>query len=217
MGEKLALAVRQPEDNQKIIVVGWGWFPTLANWTWPGREGKMMEVEVYSRYAAVRLYLNDKLVGEAPTTRGQNYRALFKPEYAPGTLKAVGVEDGKEIGEAKLETVGEAVAIKLTPDRTTLHADGQDLSFVQVEVVDKQGRLQPNADQLITFASDGPGSIAGLGNALLKSEEPFRGKVCHVYQGRALIVIRSSHQTGTTTLKAEAAGLASTDVKIQHQ
>jgi beta-galactosidase len=163
------------------------------------------------------LYLNDKLVGEAPTTRGQNYRALFKPEYVPGTLKAVGVEDGKEIGEAKLETVGEAVAIKLTPDRTTLHADGQDLSFVQVEVVDKQGRLQPNADQLITFASDGPGSIAGLGNALLKSEEPFRGKVCHVYQGRALIVIRSSHQTGTTTLRAEAAGLASTDVKIQHQ
>ena len=205
-GEKLYLAVRQPEDDKKITVVGWGWYPAWENWTWPGREGKAMSVEVYSRYPSVRLYLNDKLVGEMPTTRKEGYQATFKLPYQPGILKAVGVEDGKESETMQLETAGDPASIKLSADRSTIHADGQDLSFIQVDVLDKQGRLQPNADELISFTLTGPGTIAGLGNAWLKSTEPFQGTTCHVYHGRALIVLRGSKTTGTLHLKADAPG-----------
>ena len=165
MGEKLALAVRQPTDNRKLITVGWGWDPTWESWTWPGEEGKPLEVEVDARYERVRLYLNDQPVGEGSTTRAQNFTASFKVPYAPGTLRAVGLEGGQEIGDVRLVTAGPPAAVRLTPDRTLLRADGQDLSFVLVEVVDKAGRLQPNADAEVSFDLSGPGVIAGLGNA----------------------------------------------------
>ena len=205
-GEKLYLAVRQPEDDKKITVYGWGWYPVWENWTWPDREGKPMGVDIYSRYASVRLYLNDKLVGERPTTRREGYQATFHLPYQPGILKAVGVEDGKESETMQLETVGDPASIKLSADRTTLHADGQDLSFIQVDVLDKQGRLQPNADELISFTLTGPGTIAGLGNALLKSTEPFQGTTCHVYHGRALIVLRGSKTTGNARPQGRLTG-----------
>ena len=215
MGEKLYLAVRQPADDKKIIVAGWGWYPVWENWTWPGREGKPMGVDVYSRHEKVRLYLNDKLIGEAPTGRAKNFQATFTLPYQPGTLKAVGVDNGQEVDAMQLETVGAPASIRLTPDRSEIKADGQDLSFIQVEVLDKEGRLQPNADELISFALTGPGTIAGLGNAYLDSTEPFQGTQCHVYHGRALIVLRASKATGTLRLDAQAAGLSPAETQIK--
>jgi beta-galactosidase len=214
MGERLYMAVRQPADDKKIIVAGWGWYPVWENWTWPGREGKLMGVDVYSRYEKVRLYLNDKLVGEAPTTRANNFQATFTLPYQPGTLKAVGVENGHEAGSVQLETVGDPAAIRLTPDRTEIKADGQDLSFVQIEVVDKNGNLQPNADELVTFTLTGAGTIAGLGNANLDSTEPFQGTQCHVYHGKAMIVLRASEQPGTLDLKAKSSGLSPAETTL---
>ena len=215
MGEKLALAVRQPERDRKIIVVGWGWHPTWESWTWPGEEDKPMQAEVYSRYEQVRLYLNDKLIGEAPTTREQNFTARFTLNYAPGTLRAVGVEGGKEIGEIRLETTGAPAAVRLTPDRTNIRADGQDLSFVAVDVVDEAGRVQPNADEEVEFDLKGPGGIAGLGNAWLKNEEPYQGTRCHVYHGRALVVVRATRETGPIILSARSGTLSPATVTLQ--
>lgn len=217
MGEKLYLAVRQPEDDKKIIVYGWGWYPTWENWTWPGREGKPMEVEVYSRYPRVRLYLNGQMIGESNTTDKQGFRATFKLPYQPGTLKAVGLQGGNEVGDCELSTASDAAAIRLIADRATIHANGQDLSFVQVEVVDKDGRLQPNADQEIAFTLSGPSAIAGLGSANMKSEEPYQGTQCRVFHGQALVVIRSTNQAGSIDLKAHADGLTDGSISIQTQ
>lgn len=215
--EELALAVRQPEGDKQIIVVGWGWFPTWQSWTWPGMEGKSLTVEIQSRYEKVRLYLNGKLLAEKPTSRSQGYEARVDVAYEPGELKAVGVENGKEVAECKLETVGEATSIRLAPDRKTIRADGQDLSFITVEVVDKDGKLQPNAAQEIQFELAGPGSIAGLGNADLKSEEPYQGSQCRAFHGRALVVLRSAKTTGELTLRAQAAGLAGAETTVKSQ
>jgi beta-galactosidase len=215
MGEKLYLAVRQPEDDKKIIIYGgYSWFPVWENWTWPGREGKAMGVDVYSRYPSVRLYLNGKLVDERPTTRKQNFQATFTVPYQPGTLKTVGVENGQETETMQLETASEPAIIRLIPDRASINADGQDLSFIQVDVLDKQGRPQPNADELISFKLTGPGTIAGLGNAWLDGTEPYQGSECHVYHGRALIVIRTFKKAGTLQLEAHSPGLASSNVEI---
>lgn len=212
-GEKLSLAVRQPVDDRRIIIVPWGWQPAWESWTWPGREGKPMEAEVYSRCEKVRLYLNGVQIGEKET--GPEFRAVFPLNYAPGVLKAVGVKDGKEVAEARLETVGDPVALRLTPDRTEIPAGGQGLSFVAVEVVDKEGRVQPNAGGNVRFTLSGPGTIAGLGNANLKSDEPYQGTQCHVFHGRALVVLRSGKDAGTLALKAESDGLKSAEIEVK--
>ena len=215
MGETLYLAVRQPEDGKKIKVTGWGWFPAWESWTWPGHERTPMEIEVYSRYPTVRLYLNGKLEGEQPATRETDFRAVFKLNYAPGVLKAVGVENGKEVEDCRLETAGESAAIRLTPDRGTIHAGGQDLSFITVEVVDQRGRRQPNANEEIQFELTGPGCIAGLGSADLKTQEAYQGKRVRVFHGRALLVLRSAKQTGTLVLRAQSPNLASAASKVK--
>ena len=131
---------------------------------WPGWEGKPLDVIVTSRYPKVRLYLNDKLVEEKDrdTGRAQDYQAKFTIPYQPGTLKAVGVDGGKEVESKILVTTGDTTGLRLVPDRTDLHADGQDLSFISVEAIDKDCHLQPNADALVTFALSGPGTIRDL-------------------------------------------------------
>jgi beta-galactosidase len=92
-GDRVYATVRLPEpEGKKIIAVGWAAYPTLASWSWPGQEGKEMQVEVYSGADKVRLFLNDKLIGEQPTAREQQFEALFNVPYAPGTLSAVGFE-----------------------------------------------------------------------------------------------------------------------------
>jgi beta-galactosidase len=208
-GEKLYLAVRQPEDNeQKVVFAGWGWHPAWESWTWPGWEGKAMEVEVYSRYNKARLYLNDQQVGESEITDKQAFKATFKVPYQPGKLKVVGLQDDREVEAFTLATVDAPARIRLTPDRTVIQANGQDLSFVKVEVLDKNDQLQPNADNEISFGLTGAGSIAGLGSANMKSEEPYQGTQCRVFHGEALVVIRSNHQPGPIELQAHASGLA---------
>jgi beta-galactosidase len=216
-GEKLHLAVRQPTGGRKIIVTGWGWSPTWDSWTWPGLEGQPINVEVYSRYPRVRLYLNDKLLGENGVSEQGRFTTNFNVPYAPGTLKAVGLQDGKEAETCQLQTVGDPVAIRLTPDMTAIQADGQGLCYVKVEVVDKDGNPQPNADQSITFHLTGPGSIAGLGNADLKDATPYKGTQCRVFHGQALVILRSSREAGTLDLKASCGGLNAAEVQIKTQ
>jgi beta-galactosidase len=210
---KLGMAVLEPESaTKKIRHVGWGWFPSWESWTWPGWEGKPMHVEVYSTSSKSRLYLNDKLVAEQPMANG---KATFKLNYEPGVLKAVAVDAAnKEVEQVQYVTAGEAASILLKPDRETITTDGQDLSFVQVRVVDKSGRVNPTANEVIHFTLTGPGTIAGLGNANMKDETPYQGEECRVDHGIALVVIRSKHDAGQIVLKATSSGLISGEATI---
>ena len=134
--------------------------------------------------------------------------------YTPGLLIAVGVEENKEVESATLQTSGNAAKIKLMPDRTKLAADGQDLSFVTIEVTDEDGNLQPNAENLLQFRIDGPGIIAGIDNANLKDLDPYFGSTRKVWHGRALVVIRSTKKHGDITLSVSSPGLIGTTTKI---
>ena len=134
----LHLAVREPDGYfGKIKETAWSVWPTWDSWNWEGWEGKSVEVEVYSKYPAVKLYLNDKLIGEQKTTEGNGFLAVFKVPYEAGTLKAVGVEPAPTTpllcnsalcdSCVTLSTAGEPVALRLTPDHNVLNPDGQDL------------------------------------------------------------------------------------------
>ena len=215
-GDRVYATIRLPEpEGKKIVAVGWAVYPTLPSWTWPGYEGKEMQVEVYSAAEKVRLFLNGKLIGEKPTGREQQCKATFTVPYAPGTLKAVGVRGDRSVAESILTTAGEPARVRLTADRRSLWADGQDLSFVTVETLDSEGRFQPNADQDVQFAISGPGVIAAVGNGDGKDGAPYQGDRRKLFQGRALAVVRASKQSGLIQLTAAIPGLGAGVVTIE--
>jgi len=208
-GDRVYATVRLPEpEGKKTIAVAWAVHPTLASWTWPGQEGKELQVEVYSGAERVRLYLHGDLIGEQPTGREQEFKAAFTVPYTPGELKAVGLRGGREVAESVLATAEDPVRLRLTADRTTVLADGQDLSFVTVEAVDAKGRVHPNADQEIEFAIGGPGVIAAVGNGDGRDSASYQGNRRKLFQGRALAVVRTSKLDGPIQLTAATPGLS---------
>ena len=160
--------------RQAIRVTTWGVWPVYASWTWPGMEGKPLEVEIYSAATGAPLSGRQADRGEAHHAR-RAVQGDFNVPYAPGVLKAVAVAGRQAVAETVLRTVGEPAQVRLTADRTALRADGQDLSFITVEAVDENGQPHPNADHQVTFNLKGPGVIAAVGNADMTSEEMYRG------------------------------------------
>lgn len=214
--EKLYMAVREPAPEPlEIKETWWSVWPAWESWTWPVFEGKTVQVEVYSKYPKVRLYLNDKLIGEQPTIREQQFKAAFSIPYSQGLLKAVGVENNKEVESAILQTAGDAAKIKLTADRKEILANGQDLSYITIEITDKDGIFQPNAANRLDFKIEGPGVIAGVDNADIKDTEQYVGNTRKAWHGRALVVIKSNHQAGEIKLSVTSNGLEGKNIIVK--
>ncbi|HEY3704804.1 MAG TPA: glycoside hydrolase family 2 TIM barrel-domain containing protein [Terracidiphilus sp.] len=214
-GDRVYATVRQPApDGKEIIAIMWATYPTLPSWTWPGQEGKQLDVEVYSGAEKVQLFLNDKLLGEKDTGREQEFKAVFSVPYAPGTLKAVGLRGGRKVAESVLATAQQPAKLRFTADRTVLHADGQDLSFITVEAVDAEGRPDLHADKNVQFAISGHGVIAAVGNGDAQDPDSYSSDRRKLYQGRALLVIRTSRQAGEIKLTAKSPGLSDASLNL---
>jgi len=215
VGSKLWIAVHAPvPEGKKEEVSWWGWPDVRGSWTWPGQEGKPMKVEVYSACEMVELLLNGKSMGTQPASRTTRFIATFTVPYEPGTLTAVGSTAGKKVTEWKLKTAGAPAAIRLTPDRRIIKSGGADLSFVTVEVTDRDGLLQPNADHEVAFKIDGEGTIVAVGSANPHSPEPYVGDRRRAFRGRCLVVVKSGNRAGSIRLKAEADGLTPGEARI---
>ncbi len=142
----------------------------LPHWNWPGREGQEIRVDALSNCEEVELFLNGRSLGKQPMKR--NSKLSWQVKYAPGTLSAKGYNGGRVVAETKVETTGPAAAVRLTPDRSTINADGEDVSVITVSVTDAQGRLVPVADNKINFELSGVGRILGVGNGDPSCHEP---------------------------------------------
>ncbi|WP_426585843.1 glycoside hydrolase family 2 TIM barrel-domain containing protein [Mucilaginibacter sp. R-33] len=214
--EKLYMAVREPKPEPlEIKETWWSVWPTWESWTWPGFEGRKLDVDVYSKYPKVRLYFNDKLLEEKPTTVNQEFKATFSVPYTPGTLKAVGVENDKEIESTTLQTSGSAAKVRLIADRKQLLPNGQDLSYVSIEITDKDGVLQPNASDRLQFKIEGPGVIAGVDNANVKDTDLYTGNSRKAWHGRAMVVIKSTHNAGDIKLTVSSERFSYTSIIIK--
>ncbi len=213
--EKLYLAVKEPNGYKGTIRTGlWAVWPTWESWNWPGHEGKDIEVEVYSRYPLVRLYLDDTLIGEKAVSRDTEMKAVFTLPFKEGTLKAEGIENG-EVKETKtLASASEPVAIRTIVENREMKANGEDLSFVQVEVVDKDGRICPNAAVELEASVAGQGLLAAMGNADIKDTDSYVDATHKTWKGRALIVVRSTHKAGKAKLIVKSKGLKSASETI---
>ena len=213
--ERLYLAVKEPDGYYGTVRTGyWAVWPTWESWNWPGHEGKPIEVEVYSKYPTVRLYLDDRLIGEKSVGRDSEFKAVFTVPYAEGTLRAEGLEGGAVKETRSLASASEPYALRTRVENREMLSGGEDLSFVQVEVVDRQGRICPNAEVEISASVSGQGSLAAMGNADIKDCGSYVDAVHKTWKGRALVVVRSGDKAGKVTLKLKSVGLRGATEKI---
>ena len=186
------LAVREPDGyHGKIHETSWSVWPTWESWNWQGWEGKPIDVEVYTKAPEVKLYLNDKLIGTKNVGRETEFKAVFSVPYEAGTLRA---EAGSQ--RATLSTAGAPARLRLTADRHVIAADGQDLAFITVEVVDSEGRVCPDAAVACEAFVKGAGSVLAFGSADLKDRESTTSAQVTTWKGRALLVVRSQQKKG---------------------
>ena len=212
---EISMAVRPPVASGKEEVVnGWGWTDELLSWNWKGWEGKPMRVNVYSRSPKVRLYLNDKLVGERETG-ADNYTATFEVPYEEGVLKAINMDRKREIVSTELKTTGIPVAIRLTADRNKVGAHKNDLAYVKIEIVDKDGYVVPDTDKTVKIECSGHGSVIASGNAAPDDMESFRSLAPKTFRGKAIAIIQPDGNSGEIKLTVSSEGLTPSTVVIQ--
>jgi beta-galactosidase len=188
----------------------------LPHWTWPDRVGKVTPVHVFTSGDEAELFLNGKSLGRKK--KGQyEYRLRWDDvKYEPGELKVVAYKDGKEWASDIMRTAGKAYKIVFQSDRTTVNADGLDLSFVTVTVQDSKGITVPVADNLIRFSVSGPGEIVATDNGDPTDFRSFSSHDRKAFNGLALVIIRGKPgQSGTIELKAESDSLQSATTTLQ--
>jgi len=187
----------------------------LPHWNW--KQGDTVDVWAYYNNAdEVELFLNGKSVG-IKKKEGDDLHVKWRLPFKPGTLKAISRKSGKVVLTKEVNTAGPAYKIELVADRKIISADGNDLSFVTVKVLDKNGNLVPDADNLVQFKLTGGGSIAGVDNGLQTSMESFKDDKRKAFNGLCLAVIRSNNKKETITLEATSKGLQSANVAIVSQ
>jgi beta-galactosidase len=168
----------------------------------------------YNNADEVELFLNGKSLG-IRKKQGDSLHVMWRIPFEPGTLKAVSRLKGKTVLTREIKTAGKPAKIMLTADRNTIKADGTDLSFVTVKILDAEGNLVPDADNLVKFTLKGEGFIAGVDNGLQTSMEPFKASYRKAFNGLCLAIIQSKEKAGQILLKATSAGLKSAELVIE--
>jgi beta-galactosidase len=187
----------------------------LPHWNWPERVGQITPVHVYTSGDEAELFLNGRSLGRK--RRGQyEYRLRWDAlNYEPGELKVIAYKDGKRWAEDVMKTTGPATRLSVKADRTTIKADGQDLSFVTVTIADANGLLVPRSKNRIRFAINGPGEIVAVDNGDATNQESFQSNERNAYNGLCLVIVRTrAGQPGPIKLKAQSAGLAGAEIMI---
>ncbi|MDR6944010.1 beta-galactosidase GalB [Mucilaginibacter pocheonensis] len=185
----------------------------LPHWNW--KPGQTIDVWAYYNNAdEVELYLNGRSLGTRKKN-GDDLHVMWRVKYEPGALKAISRKNGRVVLTTQVNTAGQPYRIQLKADRGHIKADGNDLSFVTVSVLDKNNNLVPNAGHLIKFKVEGSGILKALDDGSQTNLEPFTGNEHHVFNGFGLAVIQSKVKPGAITLSATADGLQAARVTIE--
>ena len=208
----------------------------LPHWTWNGREGETTPVFVYTNHPTVELFINgvsqgkrtkDTSIGIDSTytdkaqkefERQKRYRLMWMDtKYEPGTVKAVAYDaNGNEVGTTEVHTAGKPHHLVLEADRKTIKADGKDLSFITVSVVDKDGNLCPHANDLVKFKVKGAGTYRAGANGNSASLDLFHEPQMHFFNGKLTAIVESVEgEAGTITLEASAKGVKNATIEIE--
>lgn len=187
----------------------------LPHWNWPERVGQVTPVFVYTSGDEAELFLNGKSLGRKKKGQSEFRLRWNDVVYKPGELKVIAYKNGKVWAKEVVRTTKEASAIALSPDRSEIAADGADLSFVTVKVTDKNGLMVPRTHNSVKYSISGPGEIIAVDNGDPTSHESFQATERKVFNGMALVVIRSKKgEKGTIELSASSVGLKTTKISI---
>lgn len=207
----------------------------LPHWNWKGREGEVTPVFVYTSYPSAELFINGKSQGKRTKDmsvtlfnsedsvsmrefkRQKRYRLMWMDtRYEPGTVKVVAYDkDGKAVAEKEMHTAGVPHHIELIPDRKEIQADGKDLSFVTVRIVDKEGNLCPGAGHLLNFKVKGAGTYRAGANGDPACLDLFHLPQMHAFNGMMTAIVQSSDNAGKIVLEVTSKGLKKATLVIE--
>jgi beta-galactosidase len=204
-----------PKDAFYLYQSEWTSKPVLhifPHWNW--KQGDTVDVWGYFNSDEVELFLNSKSLGTKRKS-GDELHVMWRIPFQPGTLRAVARTSGKVALTQEIRTAGPAARIVLSADRKVIQADGRDLSFITITVVDEKGTMVPHADNLIKFQLTGEGAIAAVDNGSQISHEPFKADYRKAFNGMCLAIIQSKGKAGRITLRANSEGLAAASIMIE--
>ncbi|MBO2945472.1 DUF4982 domain-containing protein [Paenibacillus sp. F411] len=212
-----------PKDRYYLYQSQWSTKPVLhllPHWNWEGEEGRPIPVVCYTTYPAAELFLNGQSLGirhKSPASLPERYRLRWDAvPYEPGVLSVIAYDkDGSQVMTHEVHTAGAPARVLLEADRTVIQADGEDLSFITVSIVDEQGKLCPHADHNVSFLLQGPGEIAAVDNGDPTSIIPFSARDMQAFHGKCLVIVRSrAGEGGNAVLLAEVPSLQSGRLEI---
>lgn len=191
----------------------------LPHWNWPDRVGQNVPVYCYTNYPKAELFVNGKSMGvkqKDKSNKYTRYRLMWdEVVYQPGEIKVVAYNDKNEaVAEQLIKTAGEAMTLKLTADRSTIHSGGKDLSFVTVEVLDKDGNVCPRAGNLLFFDVKGAGKLKALCNGDPTDQTSFGSNYMRAFNGKMVAVIESDDNAGEIVLHVSGGLLKSQSIVI---
>jgi len=204
-----------PKDVYYLYKCEWNDKPELhifPHWNW--EEGQEIDVWAYYNHAdEVELFLNNVSMG-SKKKGDEDFHVMWRLKFEPGTIRAVARKDGEIIREKAIFTAGKTYRIELGPDRDIISADGCDLSFVTVRILDEKGVQVPGADNLVRFMVRGEGRIAGVDNGYQASVEPFQADYRKAFNGMCLLIVQSEKTAGQIEIIAESDGLVTAETII---
>jgi len=185
----------------------------FPHWNWQAE--KTVDVWAYYNHAdEVELFLNGKSLGTKKKT-GDDLHVMWRVKYQPGTLKAVSKKDGQVVLTREIKTAGKPAKIQMLVDRSTIKADGKDLSFITVKILDKDGNVVPDAENLVNFKIDGEAVIAGVDNGDPVSHDSFKVNYRKAFHGLALAIVQAKEKAGKISFTATADGLKPATILLQ--
>jgi beta-galactosidase len=192
-----------PKDFFYYYKAWWGKEPSLhlfPHWNWEGREGDEIPVWVYTNLEEVELLVNGKSAGSQKVPHLGHVE--WKVRYEPGAIEARGSKDGKVVLTEKRETTGAPAQLKLTAERMEIDADGEDVAILQVEALDKEGRLAPTAGSRVVFKVTGEGKLIGVGNGDPNCQESDKEPKRSLFNGLAQVIVQATKTAGTIEIEA---------------
>jgi beta-galactosidase len=192
----------------------------LPHWNWEGREGEKTPVFVYTNYPSAELFINGKSYGRQTKRKDgtveNRYRLMwYDAVYQPGEVKVVAYdEQGNPAAEKTIRTAGKPHHIELVTDRTSLQADGKDLAYITLRIVDKDGNLCPNDGRLVSFKVKGAGEYRASANGDPTCLDLFHKPEMHAFGGMLTVIVQSGEKVGDIELQATAKGVKAGIIRI---
>lgn len=204
----LEMMVHSPlPERKKELLSYWGWPDEWKCWNWEGHEGKNLLVSVYTRCEAVRLELNGEVIGTQEVSDSTRITAQFEVPYQSGELTAIGITSGNEVARQVLKTTGKPFSVRVTPEKERLSLAGDDLAYFNVEVVDENGEVVPDASVPVELEITG-GRLQAVGNDNPQDMHSFQLPRVNSYRGQCQAIVRLE-KPGILTVTALAEGLQS--------